>query len=94
MHGLAISASRPFSTTWKGTRKPGALHLPKFGCREALIDAAEEAEMRSGVGKEAMRKRGKGRPELINDLLMTGVRFKSRKGQGELVRTRSVERAA
>jgi hypothetical protein len=45
------------------------------------------------VAVEGIRIPGHGKPELVNDLLMTGVRFKRGKGQGEIVRTRSVEQA-
>jgi hypothetical protein len=51
--------------------------------------AAEDAN----VPKEGVRVPNKGTPEIVDDLLMTGVRFRAGKGQTELVRTRSVEQA-
>ncbi|MGB6177119.1 MAG: hypothetical protein WBF43_12465, partial [Methylocella sp.] len=52
------------------------------------------AHLDGDVPTEGLRIPGQGKPEIINDLLMTGVRFKGVKGSGgEIARTRSAEQA-
>jgi hypothetical protein len=45
------------------------------------------------VPVEGIRIPAHGKPEIIDDLLMTGVRFRRGRKDGEIVRTRSVEQA-
>ncbi len=42
---------------------------------------------------DGVRVASRGRPEIVDDMLMTGVRFATGRGKGELVRTRSKEQA-
>jgi len=60
----------------------------------ALLKGYRDLAAEDGnVPKEGVRVPSKGTPEVVDDLLMTGVRFRAGKGQTELVRTRSVEQA-
>lgn len=51
------------------------------------------AQVDGQVSTEGVRIPRQGRPEIVEDLLMTGVRFKGGKGRNELVHTRSTEQA-
>ena len=60
----------------------------------ALLKGYRDLAAEDGnVPKEGVRVPSKGTPEVVDDLLMTGVRFRAGKGQTELVRARSVEQA-
>jgi hypothetical protein len=60
----------------------------------ALLKGYRDIATEGGnVPKEGVHVPNKGTPEIVDDLLMTGVRFRAGKGQTELVRTRSVEQA-
>lgn len=60
----------------------------------ALLKVYREIATEDGnAAKEGVRVPSKGTPEIVDDLLMTGVRFRAGKGQAELIRTRSVEQA-
>ena len=58
-----------------------------------LAGYREFAKQAGDVAKEGIRVPSKGEPELVDDMLMTGVRFKTSRTQGELVQTRSVEQS-
>lgn len=46
-----------------------------------------------GIPVEGIRIEGRGEPEVVDDMLMTGVRFATARGKGSLVKTRSRQQA-
>ena len=51
------------------------------------------ARLDNGAGVEGIRVPARGKPELVNDMLTTGVRFVMGRKSGELIETRSADQA-